>query len=218
MSPGAGHALARAPVIRSRGRAIVHGRARAVTPRPASRGAHRDISLVVVQLLTWSVLVHTALGFGVVGPAARRSCSVCVDEFVKNGGCRPRANTFSLVKVDCAYCKTESEANCASAPVGPCASWPCANGGQCLAEGNSAPGASSGVPIGSRRREQSIDKNFTCHCKDGYTGLTCDVMFGTGGSRACPAASFEVSEPACRALGRIEFPLDDEDGNDVFGD
>ena len=173
----------------------------------------RRCELVVFSLVVqWSVLVHTALGFG-VDVVARRSCSVCVDAFVKNGGCRPRANIYSLVTVDCAHCKTESEAKCASAPAGPCASWPCSNGGQCLDEIKST----HGVPIGSRRREQSIDKNFTCHCKDGYTGLTCEVVFGAGGSRACPAASFEMSESACRALGRIEFPLDDEDGNDVFG-
>ena len=102
-----------------------------------------------------------------------------------------------------------------TAPAGPCASLPCLNGGQCTDKIES-PGGS--MPIGSRRREQSTDKDFTCHCKGGFTGLTCEVVFGGGGSRVCPTASFEVSEQACRVLGRIEFPMDDEDGNDVFGD
>ena len=176
---------------------------------------HRTIWLV----LQWSMLAHTALGFGVVAPK-HRTCTVCVDTFVNNGGCRPRANVSSLVTTGCAHCKTDSEAKCATAPAGPCASWPCLNGGQCIDKTKSTgtPGAFNGIPIDSRRRQQSIDTQFTCHCKSGFTGKYCEVVFGVGGSRVCPTASFEVSERACRALGRIEFPLDDENGNDVFGD
>ena len=176
-----------------------------------------DVRCALWLALLWGTMAQIALGFGVAAPAKRRTCSVCVDTFVTKGGCRPHANIFSLISLECAHCRTEAEAKCATAPAGPCANWPCSNGGQCV-DKTGHPGTSNMIPIGSRRREQSIDKNFTCHCKDGYTGLTCEVVFGAGGSRDCPTNSFEVSEQECRALGRIEFPLDDEDGNDVFGD